>query len=386
VNLLLLASALALQTHPIADIDSIVRGGVSRGVYPGAVVVVGTGDTVLLARGVGHFDWRPESRIPQPDSTLYDLASLTKVVGTTAAVMRLIDRGAVRLDDRVADYLPGFVGDGKNVVTVRHLLAHQSGMRAFLPLNTLAETAAQAKTIVLEEPLRWTPGSRVEYSDLNAMLLGWIVEVASGVSLDAFIVSDVALPLGMTETHYRVSKADKSRAAPINIWRGHPIAGVVHDQNAERLDRVSGHAGLYSTGLDMARYAQMYLRGGLGPDGSPFVAPTIVDEFITRGRGNRALGWEMNDTTKVDNTGAFLSGSAFGHGGYTGTSIWIDPELDLFVVLLTNRSAGPKASRSITKLKAVRAGVADAAVRLGERYCHVMAMAEQAVGRCSDGG
>jgi serine-type D-Ala-D-Ala carboxypeptidase len=369
------AALLQAPSHPVAQIDSIVRAGVSTGVYPGAVVVVGTADTVLLARGVGHFSWSEKSPVPTPDSALYDLASLTKVVGTTPAVMRLVDRGTLRLDDPVVKYLPEFAGQGKDAVTIRHLLAHQSGLRAFLPLNTLAETAEQAKQLVLQEPLRWPPGSRVQYSDLNAMLLGWVVESASGIPLDAFVAGEVAAPLGMWETHYLVAKADRDRAVPINIWHGHPIAGVVHDQNAERLNRVSGHAGLYSTGLDLARYAQMYLNLGRTSDGAAFVASSIVTEFITRGRGNRALGWEMNDTTEVGSAGSLMSANAFGHGGYTGTSIWIDPDRGLFVVLLTNRVAAPRARRSISKLRAIRGAVADAAVGLVERYCRVMELA-----------
>ncbi len=365
----------SVQTHPVAEVDSIVRSGVTGGIYPSAVVVIGTADTVLLSRGYGHLTWAASAAIPSPDSTLYDLASLSKVVATTPAIMRLVDRGLVDLDRPVGAYLADFRGEGKEDVTVRHLLGHQSGLRAFLPLNTRAESAAEARHLVVSEPLRWRPGSRVEYSDLNAMLLGWIVESASGMPLDSFVQREVTGPLRMVNSRYKLPRSERGRAAPINVWRGHPIAGVVHDQNAERLGGVAGHAGLYSTGSDLARYAQMYLSGGLTPDSSVFVREATSEEFTRRGRGNRALGWEMNDTTSTDNTGSQLSASAFGHGGYTGTSIWIDPELGLFVVLLTNRVYNPRTGRSITKLKRVRAGLGDAAVRLKNRSCRMLAIA-----------
>ena len=154
---------------------------------------------------------------------------------------------------------------------------------------------------------------------------------------------------------------------PVGLWRGHAIAGEVHDQNAARLDGVSGHAGLYATGTDMARIAQFMLRRGTTDDGTVLVRPGVVDRFTRRGPENRALGWEMRDTTSTDNSGSRMSARAYGHTGYTGTSLWIDPERGLFVVLLTNRVFAPRTPRSITQLKTVRGAVADGAVELAER-------------------
>jgi CubicO group peptidase (beta-lactamase class C family) len=204
----------------------------------------------------------------------------------------------------------------------------------------------------------------VEYSDLNAMLLGWIVESVSGMSLAEFSETQVFAELGMTETRFRPPRSIRQRMAPVGLWRGHVIAGELHDQNAVRLGGVSGHAGLYSTGADLVRYAQLYLSEGQDSDGKIFFPAETVREFIARGPGNRALGWEVRDTTDEANTGSLLSARAFGHGGYTGTSVWIDPERDLFVIILTNRVFAPRTRRSITVLKAVRGRVADAAVSL----------------------
>lgn len=367
----LLALLLAVQTHPVAEIDSVVRDGIRAGAYPGAVVVIGTADTVLLAKGYGGLTWSRESRVPSPDSTLYDLASLTKVIATTPAIMLLVDRGLVDLDRPVSEYLPDFAGDGKARVTVRHLLEHTSGLRAFLPLNTLTSDAAAARARVMAEPLRWRPGARVEYSDLNAMLLGWVVEAASGTSLDAFVRRELHEPLGMTETRYNLPRSARQRAAPINVWRGHPIQGVIHDQNAARLNGVSGHAGLYSTGRDMASFARLQLLWGT-LNGRTFFDSSTVAMFTRPRGGHRALGWETKDTTTSDNAGIMLSPQAYGHGGFTGTSIWIDPTRNVFVVFLTNRVYAPRTRRSITRLKQVRGRLADAAVRLKQRSCRLL--------------
>ena len=368
----LLAVLLATQTHPVREIDTIVRDGIRRGAYPGAVVMIGMADTVLLAKGYGRLTWSDTAATPSPDSTLYDLASLTKVIATTPAVMLLYDRGLIQLDRPVGDYLPAFDGEGKDAVTVRHLLNHTSGLRAFLPLNTLTDNAADARAAVMSEPLRWRPGSRVEYSDLNAMLLGWLVEAVSEASLDDFVGREFYAPLGLTQTRYNLRREQRGRAAPINVWRGHPIQGVIHDQNAARLNGVSGHAGLYSTGRELARIAQWHLgRGSIGNAARLLEAET-VETFTRPGRGDRALGWETNDTTTTENTGALLSPEAYGHGGFTGTSIWIDPSRNLFVVLLTNRVYAPRTRRSITRLKEVRGRLADAAVHLQERSCRLL--------------
>ena len=205
------------------------------------------------------------------------------------------------------------------------------------------------------------------------MLLGWVVEAVAGRSLDVFAESDLFAPLGMSETRFNLPRSEWDRAAPINVWRGHVIRGVIHDQNSARLDGVAGHAGLYSSGSDLARYAQWYLRDGKTRTGRALVDAATVDLFTRPGRGLRALGWEGRDTTSTENTGSLLSSAAFGHGGFTGTSIWIDPVGDLFVVFLTNRVFAPRVRGSITRLKETRGKLADAAVRLKEHSCRVLA-------------
>ena len=361
---MLIALGLLLAAQDPAAIDRAVHDGIAAGVFPGAVVVVGTGDRVIHARGYGHFTWKATGPVPDPDGTLFDLASLTKVVATTTAVMLLADRGLLALQHPVQRYLPGFTGDGKDSVTVRHLLEHRSGLRPFLRLDTLARDAAEARRLVLIEPLRHPPGAQVVYSDLNAMLLGWIVEQVSGTTLDAFAAQEVLRPLGMTRAGFRPARSQRDAIMPVGLWRGHAIAGEVHDQNAARLGGVAGHAGLYATGREVARFAQFMLRRGTTAEGATLVRTGVVDAFVRRGPGNRALGWEMRDTTLSDNSGQWMSAATYGHTGYTGTSLWIDPQRQVFVVLLTNRVFAPRTNRSISELKRVRAAVADAAVLL----------------------
>ena len=363
MNCLTLVVTLA-QLAAAANVERSLTAGIREGVFPGAVVVIGTKDSILFARGFGHLTWSAKSAVPDPDSTLYDLASLTKVVATTPSIMLLVEKGQVQLDRPVQFYLPDFVGEGKEDVQVWNLLAHNSGMRAFIRLDTLAHDPASARAIVMREPLRWKTGSRVEYSDLNAMLLGWIVQKVSGMPLDRFAAANVFTPLGMTQTMFVPPRSVYRRTAPSNLWHGTSIAGMVNDQNAARLGGVSGHAGLFSTGRDVARYAQTYLKEGQASGTQRLFLPATIERFTRRSAKNRALGWESRDTTETDNSGRLMSPEAFGHTGFTGTSVWIDPAQGVFVVLLTNRVYAPRARKPISRLKAIRGEVADAAVTM----------------------
>ena len=373
---MLAATLLAIQATtsplPLGNLHSAVEMGIDRGVYPGAVLVVGTSEAIIESHGFGNFTWDAGSKVPDSDSTLFDLASLTKVVATTAAVMRLVETDRLDLDSRVSEFIPEFTGEGKERVTVRQLLDHSSGMRSFLSLPDMVEDATAARGAVLEEPLRFTPGRGVIYSDLNIMILGWVIEAVTGESLGEFARAEIFEPLHMMDTQFRPSRSLRGRIMPVGLWRGHVIAGELHDQNAVILGGVSGHAGLYSTGSDLARFAQEMLKAGLGRTSQLFSEETVL-QFTARRSGDRALGWEMNDTTSTGHTGQFLSPSAYGHGGYTGGSIWIDPGRDLFVILLTNRVFAPRTGRSISALREIRGEVADAAVRVAFEGCELVA-------------
>ncbi len=356
-----------------ATFDPLVQDGIRRGAYPGAALVVGRRDTILFAQGYGRLTWSGASPAVAPHSTTYDLASLTKVVATTPALMLLVERGKVRLDASVATYVPEFNGPGTAGITVRHLLTHTSGLRPTLPLYRDARDAAEALRIVCAQAPVVPPGTRVIYSDLNAILLGEIVRRASGAPLEEFATREVLGPLGLTHTMFRPPGGLRPRIAPTGVWRGHPVAGVVNDQNAAKLGGVAGHAGLFGTAADVARFAQFMLRDGALPDGRPLVRPETARLFTTKaadfGRGTeaRALGWQAVPTGEtVSSAGTLFGPRSYGHTGWTGTSLWIDPDRDLFVVLLTNRAYAPRARRSFTVLKEVRGGLADAAARASD--------------------
>lgn len=356
-----------------ATFDALVEDGIRRGAYPGAALVIGRRDTVLVAKGYGRLTWARTSRPADADSTLYDLASLTKVMATTPALMLLVERGKVRLDAPVATYIPEFDGRGTAAITVRHLLSHTSGLRPTLPLwRQAAHSAAALQMVFATTPIA-SPGTRVIYSDLNAILLGEVVRRASGKPLDAFAARELFAPLGLRETMFRPSPSGQvwARVAPTGVWRGHPVAGVVNDQNAARLGGVAGHAGLFATARDVARFAQFMLREGALPNGRRLLRPETVRAFVTRaaplGREARALGWEAVPTGEsVSSAGTLFGPRSYGHTGWTGTSLWIDPDRNLFVVLLTNRAFAPRARQSLTIVKEVRGRIADAAARAAD--------------------
>lgn len=348
-------------------LDATVQAGVTRGVYPGAVLVVGTSRGILHAQGFGHFTWSAASPVPDTAS-LFDLASLTKVVATTAAAAVLVDQGKLALDSPVRAYLPRFTGGAKDRVTVRMLLDHTSGLPPWVDFARLTADRAAAADLLYRTPLQRAPGERAVYSDLNAILLGNVIETITRQSLDRFVAEAVYRPLDMRSTTFLPPAGWRARILPTGQWHGHPVAGEVNDQNSKRFGGVAGHAGLFAPAGDLARYAQWWLRRG-----APLIHRSVVDTFLAVGdpSGARRLGWESRTTTEYTPNpyGALLSPAAYGHTGWTGTMLWIDPERDLFVVFLTNRAFGPRVARPFTALHEIRAGVANAAVRAAPNAC-----------------
>jgi CubicO group peptidase (beta-lactamase class C family) len=368
----LLKATVPVQAQSFAEIDAAVRQGISRGIYPGAVVVIGRSDSVLYARGYGHFTWNSRSPVPDPDSTLWDIASITKVVGTASAAMRLVDAGRLDLDAPVRHYLPAFSGGMRDRVTVRMLLDHTSGLRSYVALFKRARTRANAVDLLYgEAPIR-TPGEVPLYSDLNAILLALVIETVSQMSFDRFVTQEVFDPLELKQTRFNLPAALRRRSVPTALWRGHPVQGQVNDPNAALLGGAAGHAGIFSTGMDLARYAQVWLRNGAGPNGQ-WVSPRTLKLFLTRGAnsGPRLLGWDTPELNQAEPSvfGTLISEAAYGHTGFTGTELWIDPARDLFLVFLTNRTFDPKVPNSLHRLRRVRADLSDAAIRLVPHTC-----------------
>lgn len=341
------------------SVRAVLDRAIADTAFPGAYAVVGTRDGILAEYGAGHLDaadaTRPSAR------TVWDLASLTKVVGTTSAMVQLIGSGRVVLDSPVVRYLPQWRAKGTDKITVRQLLSHNAGLPAWRALYKESDTKAEALTQLFATAPDTAPGVRFLYSDLGFILLGQLVERVTGEPLNQYVQQHVFGPLAMNDTRYLPPADWRSRIAPteIDAWRQRHLRGEVHDENASRLEGVSGHAGLFSSARDLSRFARMYLNGGL-LDGARVFEPAAVATF-TRVQdttvSRRALGWET--PTGRNSAGRRLSPVAFGHTGFTGTSLWMDPQRGIFVLLLTNR-VNP--SRNNTKIGNVRMALADAVV------------------------
>lgn len=352
--------AVGMSAERLAKIDHVVQRGIAAGGYPGAAVVVGRRGAAVWEKGFGRLGWEKTSPWVSTDRTIYDLASLTKVVGTTTALMVLYDEGKIRLDEPVSTYIPEFSGGEKDRVTVRMLLEHRSGLPAGRDLWRIARTPDEARSAVISTPLGCEPGRCYEYSDLGADMLGFIVEAVAGERLDQFLSERVFTPLGMHDTGFRPADSLKARIAPTesNSARGYGLQGEVHDENAFALGGIAGHAGLFSTAADLAVFAQMMLNGGEF-NGTRVVADSTVALFTTRAAGTRALGWDTCGGS--GSCGKYLGADAYGHTGFTGTSLWLDPDRDMFVILLTNRVHDARAKRPAKVIADVRADLADAA-------------------------
>ena len=338
--------------------------------FPGAVITVGYHDSVVLRAAVGHY--AANDARPVTPETVYDLASLTKVIALTTECILLVSRGQLDLDAPVQRYLPEFRGPMKDQVTIRHLLTHSAGLAADLPLFDLTRTREAALQMVDTSPLLSPPGTRFVYSDLSAIVLMQVVERITGRPFDQVLADGVFGPLAMSSTRFAPPKSWRDRIAPTEmdtVFRNRLLVGEVHDESAARLGGVSGNAGLFSNAPDLARFAQWLLgrrRAPEGAQGDTASAPgdirrlpaAIVQEFTRRQNippgSSRALGWDT--PSEHSSAGTKMGPNAFGHTGFTGTSIWFDPDRDLFIILLTNR-VNP--TRANTKILQVRPHLAD---------------------------
>lgn len=320
-----------------ARLDSLARAAVADSAAPAVAVAVGRHGRLVHLRGYGRVDWAAGSA-PVTPHTLFDLASLTKVVATTTAAMILEDEGRLDLDRTVASYLPELSDSTKAGITVRMLLTHTGGLESFAPLFTTYRGRLQYLEQINARPLRNAPGTTTVYSDWDLVLLQLVIERITGKSLDAFVDDRIFAPLRMRRTDYTPTGVPRSEiaATQVDAMRGGLIWGEVHDPNAWALGGVAGHAGLFSTAADLAVFSQMLLNGG-EYGGVRIVQPqTLARWTAPQIRGSsRALGWDT--PSGQSSAGRHFSARSFGHTGYTGTSLWIDPERGVFVVLLTTR-------------------------------------------------
>ena len=349
--------AVGLAPDLSALLDSIMSAAVADSAASGAVLAVGRHGRLAHMRAYGTLAWG--SGRPVTPTSIFDIASISKVVGTTTAVMLLVQEGRLDLDAPVVSYLPDWArGDArKGAVTVRDLLVHRAGLTPFRRWFFDITGPDAYRAAVADEPLDSAPRQSTVYSDLGPMTLAWIVEEITGQPLDDFLEARVWTPLGMRDTMYRPDASLLPRIAATEFdtaWRGELVWGRVHDENADAMGGVAGHAGLFSTALDLSVFARMMLNEGVAPACSPggvvgepcpvsrpapvrLLDPVVLRAFTTRhdASSSRALGWDT--PAGRSSAGDYFTESAFGHTGYTGTSLWIDPELDVWVVLLTNR-------------------------------------------------
>ena len=326
---------------PLARIDGVVGQAIDNGRIPGAVVLVGQGGRILFEKAYGHRCLQPRPE-PMTLETRFDLASLTKVVATAPAVLILVQDGRVRLEDPISKYLPDFGGRGKEAITVRQVLTHYSGLAPFFRLEARGPGAAFAVIDkICDSELSATPGSQFIYSDLGFILLGRLIEVVSGEPLDRFAHSRVFAPLKMAEAGFNPPLGERHPIAPTEKGDdGTFLRGRVHDPLASAMGGVAGHAGLFSNARDLSRYCRMLLNEG-SLEGAKVLQPRWVRQMASPqsppGKPDiRGLGWDIQSRYSSAK-GAHFSPRSFGHTGFTGTSLWLDPEIRAYVIILTSR-------------------------------------------------
>lgn len=340
-----------LQDERFHRAFDILRSGIVQHAFPGASIAIARNGKLLAHKQLGHFTYDPASPLVEPQ-TVYDLASVTKVVATTPACMILHERGQLKLEQPLVDLLPTFAGDDsrRQRITLRMLLAHSSGLPAYVKLFQTAHNKEELVRQALEVPLTGDPGTRAEYSDIGFILLGEALERIMGEPLDRFCQREISSRLSLSSLVFN-PKEWKSLIPPTEddrTFRKRVIQAEVNDENAFVMGGVAGHAGCFSTALDVSVFAQHMLLGG-----TPLVRPETLAIFTRReefpSKTSRALGWDT--PSQSSQSGKYFSSRSYGHLGYTGTSLWIDPERQLSVTLLTNRTWPGRGSQLIKQIR-----------------------------------
>lgn len=332
-----------LDAHALDSLWPLLDRAVADSAFPTAAIAIGR-DLVVGHQGLhGYHTFDRERALDAQD--VFDLASLTKVISTTTAIMLLVEDGLIDLDRPVADYLPEFGQNGKGMVTIRDLLTHTGGLIPFIPFHMRGvRSGAEVRRRILSDTLAYEPGSRSRYSDFGPITLAWMAEEITGEPFDRFVERRVFQPLGMSRTGYHSSRTrNQSDAVPTetdDYFRNRTLQGEVHDETAWLLGGTAGHAGLFSTIEDLTRFAGMLSRDGRVGE-SIFLRPETLRQFTKAvdeaGRHTRALGWDTKSMTGYSSAGNRFGPRSFGHTGFTGTSFWYDPDSHLYVILLTNR-------------------------------------------------
>jgi len=348
----MLSCSLGHQDEQFQPAFALLRSAIAQLAFPGAAVAIAQHGKLIAHKGLGHFTYDATSPAVAAE-TVYDLASVTKVIATTTACMILHDRGLLKLDQCLVDLLPEFASDDprRRQVTLRMLLAHSSGLPAYVKLFQTAHNKDELLQQALQIPLTAAPGSRAEYSDIGFILLGQALEKLSGEPLDQFCQREIFAKLNLAPTCFNPPASLKLSIPPTEddrTFRHRLIQGEVNDENASVMGGVAGHAGCFSTVLDVSLFAQCMLQGG-----SPLVKKETLEIFTRRQDSppgsSRTLGWDT--PSQPSQSGRYFSSRSYGHLGYTGTSLWIDPDRQLSVTLLTNRTWPDRVSHSIKQIR-----------------------------------
>ncbi len=322
-----------------SNVDSVINEAIVDGAFPGAVVLVWDDGKIIFEKAFGNFTYDKSS--PKVNvNTIYDLASVTKVVATTTAAMLCYDRKLFSLDDKVVKYIPEFGVNGKENITIKNLLLHNSGLIAWVKFYEKNLSADDVLKSIYSAELEYNTGEKTVYSDLGIITLGKIIEKVTGKRLDIFCKDEIFDPLGMHTTFFNPSDSLKKLCAPTetdNYWRMKTLQGEVHDETSALLNGIAGHAGLFSTANDISKLMAVLMNKGKFND-KQFIQQSTIDFFTKRysDESSRAIGWDTKSEVG-SSSGIYFSKNSFGHTGFTGTSIWADPERNLFVVFLTNR-------------------------------------------------
>ena len=354
------------SVYDFSRVERIVNDAIDEKAFPGAVVMIWKDSKVFFEKPFGYFTYDKNSSEVELN-TIYDLASLTKVLATTTSTMICVDKKLFNLDDKVAKYIPSFSSNGKENVKIKNLLLHNSGLPAWKRYYDKDFSVEEILDDIYSSAIEFEPGTQTLYSDLGMIVLGKVIEKVSGKSLDVFCKEIIFSPLQMNHTYFNPPDSVKERIPPTevdNYWRMKLIKGEVHDENASLLGGVSGHAGLFSTAGDIARLLEMIMNKGQ-LSGDQLIKKETVELFTSKrnSQNERLPGWDIK-SEKGSSAGEKFSEQSFGHTGFTGTSIWIDPSRNLFVVFLTNRVYP---SRENKKILHVRPELHDAVINAVER-------------------
>jgi len=335
-------------------VDKLVNQAIKDSVFPGATLLISKDGKIIYKNAYGNFTYDKHSTKVKLN-TIYDLASLTKMVSTTTSAMICIDKGLFNLSDKVVKYIPQFANNGKENITIRNLLMHNSGLPAYKRFYKFCKNADDVIKDIYKTKLIYKTGSKTVYSDLGMIVLQKVIEKVTGKSLDKFSEEKIFIPLNMNRTMFNPPDSIKKEIAPTeydDYWRHRQLQGEVHDETASQLNGVSGNAGLFSNVEDLSHFLKMILQKGVY-SGKRIIKSSTIKLFTTKQpNSERALGWDIK-SPKKSSAGNLFSSKSFGHTGYTGTSFWVDPIKKLFVVFLTNRVYPTRKNRKIIKFRPV---------------------------------